>query len=229
MRHLIVNADDFGASPGVNRGVTEAHRHGVVTSASLLVDWPGAEEAACLAHEHPSLSVGLHGCLVDERHQPVVELSDPAGCRRVLEEQLRRFHDLLGREPTHLDSHHHIHVREPLRAEFRRMADRLGIPLRDCSGIPYCSRFYGQWDGESHPEQVSVPALISILERNLRDGVTELACHPGHADAALTSSYRAEREMELRTLCDRRLRRFLDWRGIGLVGFEAAPALLAPA
>src|SRR5919106_4756433 len=58
-RVLIVNADDFGRSPGVNRGVMRAHEEGIVTSATLMVNWPAAEEAA--AYANPStLSVGLH-------------------------------------------------------------------------------------------------------------------------------------------------------------------------
>jgi predicted glycoside hydrolase/deacetylase ChbG (UPF0249 family) len=104
----------------------------------------------------------------------------------------------------------------------------LRIPLRERSGIAYCSRFYGQWGGESHPEQVGVASLMSILN-DIGDGVTELACHPGHAEATLASSYSVERDAELRTLCDERVRRFLDRRGIRLVGFDAAAALLAPA
>ena len=59
-RRLIVNADDFGLTHGVNRAVADAHRHGVLTSASLMVDAPGAEDAARLARELPGLSVGLH-------------------------------------------------------------------------------------------------------------------------------------------------------------------------
>jgi chitin disaccharide deacetylase len=229
MKHLVVNADDFGACHGVNRGVIEAHRYGVVTSASLLVNWPGADEAASLARENPSLSVGLHASFVDQRRQAGLDVSDPVARRRVLEQQLRRFHDLLGREPTHLDSHHHVHVEEPLRADFRELSDGLDIPLRDCSGIPYCSRFYGQWDGESHPEQVSVAGLVSILQNDLREGVTELGCHPGRADRTLMSSYAAEREVELRTLCDPRVRHFLDRHGVGLIGFADVPALLSTA
>jgi chitin disaccharide deacetylase len=225
VRHLVVNADDFGACEGVNHGVIESHRHGIVTSASLLVNWPGAEQAARLARENASLSVGLHACFVDERH----ESSDPVACRHVLDEQLRRFRELLGREPTHLDSHHHVHVEQPLLAAFRDLARALRIPLRDCSGIGYCSRFYGQWAGESHPEQVSVGALIAILESDLGDGVTELGCHPGRSDPTLQSSYSAEREVELRTLCDRRLRGLLERRGIRLIGFAEAPDLVAAA
>src|SRR5690349_482814 len=59
-RYLIVNADDLGQSPGVNRGIFQAHRDGIVTSASLMVRWPAAGEAAAYARAHPDLSVGLH-------------------------------------------------------------------------------------------------------------------------------------------------------------------------
>jgi len=59
-KYLIVNADDFGQSPGVNRGIIEAHEQGIVTSASLMTRWLAAGEAALYAQEHPKLSVGLH-------------------------------------------------------------------------------------------------------------------------------------------------------------------------
>lgn len=213
MRRLVVNADDFGLCSGVNRGVVEAHRRGIVTSASLMTGMPGSEEAASLARECPSLSVGLHACLDDEPDD------DPAVIRAALEAQLRRFEELLGRGPTHLDSHHHVHPRPSLLPLFRELAERCDVPLRDCSGVRYCSRFYGQWDGESHPEQVSVAGLLRLLETEIGDGVTELACHPGYPDPALTSSYTVERELELRALCDGRVRAFLEQRGTALIGF----------
>ncbi|MGB7948954.1 MAG: ChbG/HpnK family deacetylase, partial [Candidatus Binatia bacterium] len=59
-KYLIVDADDFGQSPGINRGIIEAHDHGIVTTASLMTQWPGADEAAVYAKKHPELSVGLH-------------------------------------------------------------------------------------------------------------------------------------------------------------------------
>ena len=59
-RFLIVNADDFGLSPGVNRGILETHERGILTAASLMVRAPAAAEAAAAAHDHPRLSVGLH-------------------------------------------------------------------------------------------------------------------------------------------------------------------------
>src|SRR5206468_2930594 len=57
---VVVNADDLGLSPGVNRGIIEAHERGIVTSASLMVRWPAAAEAAAYARSRPQLGVGLH-------------------------------------------------------------------------------------------------------------------------------------------------------------------------
>src|SRR5438128_1512986 len=59
-RYLIVNADDFGQSPGVNRGIMRAHEQGIVTSASLMVRWPAAAEAAAYPRTRTGLSLGLH-------------------------------------------------------------------------------------------------------------------------------------------------------------------------
>ncbi|HTY53762.1 MAG TPA: ChbG/HpnK family deacetylase, partial [Candidatus Binataceae bacterium] len=60
MKAVIINADDFGASPEVNQGVIQAHREGVLTSASLMVTGAACEAAVALAKDHPSLDVGLH-------------------------------------------------------------------------------------------------------------------------------------------------------------------------
>lgn len=59
-RYLIVNADDFGGDDGTTRGIIAAHDRGIVTSASLMVNMPGATLAVRLAREHPNLSLGLH-------------------------------------------------------------------------------------------------------------------------------------------------------------------------
>src|SRR5207247_9505568 len=60
MRYLIVNGDDFGASTAINRGIMEAHLHGILTSTSLLVKTEWAEEAAALSSAAPDLSVSLN-------------------------------------------------------------------------------------------------------------------------------------------------------------------------
>jgi hopanoid biosynthesis associated protein HpnK len=71
VRRLIVNADDFGFTAGVNRGIAEGHRSGIVTSSTLMANGPAFENAVGLANTMPRLSVGCHVVLIDG--EPVVE------------------------------------------------------------------------------------------------------------------------------------------------------------
>lgn len=71
MRRLIVNADDFGFTSGVNRGIVEAHSGGVVTSSTLMANGSAFAEAARLAKTIPTLSIGCHVVLIDG--QPVLD------------------------------------------------------------------------------------------------------------------------------------------------------------
>jgi chitin disaccharide deacetylase len=227
MRCIIVNGDDLGLSPGVNRGIAEAHHQGVLTSASLMVERPASREGAGLANDLPALSVGLHADLTDARGQQLAGREAAHRCEAILQRQLDRFQELVGRLPTHLDSHHNVH-RDPLLLPFfLELADRHRLLLRDHSPVRHLGSFYGQWNGETHLEQISVDGLIGVVATEVREGVTEIGCHPGYADPQLRSSYRREREAELRTLCDPAVREFLSARHIRLVGFVEAMKLLA--
>jgi chitin disaccharide deacetylase len=217
-RYLIVNADDLGASTEINRGILEARERGIVTSASLMVDMPGAEAFASLSLEARLLSVGLHATLTTEEGELKIERGE---CRDELERQLERFEMLLGRPPTHLDSHHNVHLEySTLGKTFEEVAGALGVPLRARSAARYYADFYGQWDdGESHPELVSVESLSETLEREVGPGITEIGCHPGYPGAGFESSYLVEREAEVRTLCDPRVRERVEALGIRLISF----------
>ena len=215
MKYLIVNADDFGASPGINRGVLEAHRHGILTSASLMVDSDGSAEAAAIAREAPQLSVGLHAVLPEHTGTD----ADPR-CAAELRRQFDRFRELVGRPPTHLDSHHNVHRDGRRTASFVAFARDVDLPLREHSPVRYFSRFYAQWAGETHPEQVSEDSLIHMLNNQIGEGITELSCHPGYADERPWSGYAAERELELRTLCAPRIPAALEAAGIALVSYH---------
>src|SRR5262249_59745176 len=119
--------------------------------------------------------------------------------------RIGRFVDRVGRRPSHIDSHRDVH-RDPRRLPaFLDLARRWRVPLRGYAPVRGLSGFYGQWAGESHPEQLSVESLARILEAGVGEGVTELICHPGYRDGQLISSYRDEREVEVATLCDPRL------------------------
>ena len=229
-RALIVNADDFGQSAGINRGVIEAHDHGIVTSASLMVCWPASVAAAAFARCRTSLSIGLHvdigeWMFRDGRWQPLytwTAADDAKAVAREVRLQLERFRDLLGRDPTHIDSHQHVHRRTSVHDVFAEIADELQVPLRHYSPIRHCGDFYGQSaEGESLPDLIATPALSAVL-RGLPAGVTELACHPGYPDD-LESMYRAERRDEMRTLCAGEIRDVIDEEHIALVSVKDVP------
>jgi predicted glycoside hydrolase/deacetylase ChbG (UPF0249 family) len=229
-RYLVVNADDFGLSAGVNAGIAEAHRRGIVTSASLMVWQPAAADAAALAQDMAELSLGLHVDLGEWRArgtgwEAVYErapLDDAGLVAAEVDAQLARFEELVGRPPTHLDSHQHVHRRRIVGEAMAAHAERLGVPRRECSGVTYVGGFYGQdGRGGSWPELLTPAALYGLLA-SLPPGWSELGCHPGFAEDT-DSVYRDERRLEVEALCDPALRRWLDDHGIVLSRYGATP------
>ena len=220
MKCLIVNGDDFGASRGINRGILEAHESGVLTSASLLVDRPASAEAAALARRHPGLSLGMH---LELAPTPGELEGVAAECER----QLARFLELTGKTPTHLDSHHDVHHDPRVLPHVLAQARRDGVPVRGHSRARHMGEFYGQWGGRTHLEQIGVDGLLRLLDAEVGEGVTELSCHPGYIEPGFRSSYVAEREVEVRTLCDARVRQGIRDREIRLISFRDLPVLAA--
>ena len=197
-RYLIVNADDLGLGRGVNDGIAEAHDRGLVTSASLMVTRTTSAAGARIAASRPLLSVGLHVDLTGEGEPRGIDLDDAAWCRREIDEQFRRFEDLLQRSPSHLDAHHNVFRLPALESVFVAAALERGVPLREHSIVTYFPDFYGQWDdGETHLEWIAPDNLVHLLETRVGAGVTELSCHPGRIDPALRSPYHRERAAEL--------------------------------
>jgi chitin disaccharide deacetylase len=224
-RMLIVNADDFGLSAPVNAGIVAAHERGIVTSASVMVRQSEATATASCAEAHPELALGLHIDLGQwdyvkgewiaayERCAQDDEAAVEAECRA----QIEAFRRLLGHNPTHLDSHQHTHMREPVASVAERLAAELGVPLRG-RGIRYEGSFYGQTGkGEPMPDAICVESMIRILS-SLPSGWTELGCHPG-LGMREESSYGREREREVQVLCDPRVRETIETEGIELRSF----------
>jgi predicted glycoside hydrolase/deacetylase ChbG (UPF0249 family) len=227
-RVLIVNADDFGRTPGINAGVVKARDEGILTSAGLMVRWPAAVEAAAYARRDRALALGLHVDLGEWHHDSdrwvtvyeVVDPEDSAAVEAEVRAQLDAFRRLTGGDPTHVDSHQHVHRRDgPVRAVIGRLGAELGVTVREVRGdVRYCGEFYGQDDEHRPlPGGILIDNLIRLI-RELRPGITELSCHPAIGDDS-DSPYAGERELEVEVLCDPRVKAVIADEGIELRSF----------
>lgn len=248
MKRLIVNADDLGRTRGINEGILQAHREGVVTSATLMVNYPAAREVRDLLRKAPDLGVGLHVALTGgPLALPADRIPSLYGARgraadkpdglagasvtEVLAEarvQLDRFRELLGREPTHIDSHHHSHRLPVVFEALTTIARESKLPIRNAGHgtgdmlrearlrAPdyFVESFFG--------EEATLDHLLDIID-SLPDGTTELMCHPAVADEELrrSSSYAEPRTRELEVLTDPTVRTALHRRNVQLVNFGA--------
>jgi predicted glycoside hydrolase/deacetylase ChbG (UPF0249 family) len=247
---LIVNADDFGYFKSVSDGILHAHRDGIVTATTLLVSAPDSERAARLVRSGTDLDVGVHLNVTFDR-----PTGDVARCRSLVEpegkffrpkelmkrdidrsealEEFRAQYDrarvLLGREPTHLDTHHWVHDHPALEWAIGELARETGAAARIHSdaqrerlrarGVRTPDHFAREFQYEG---KIGVDALLELLRQlATRDGVTELMCHPGETDEAMPrrSGYARERPTELATLTDARVRTATRELGIELATF----------
>jgi predicted glycoside hydrolase/deacetylase ChbG (UPF0249 family) len=247
VKRLIVNADDLGRTHGINTGVFEAHRLGIVTSATAMVNYESLREAAAMSREHPALGIGLHVALTGGRPalpaSSIPSLVDAEGAQpskpegllsprpeeiaAEVEAQFRKFIEVFGRKPTHLDSHHHSHRRPDVFEVVRALALREGLPVRNAGGSMGAAlksagvRTNDAFEERFFDEGVSVSNLLHILQ-HLPEGSTEIMCHPAHPDAELaaTSSYAAVRVLELSALCEPSVKAAIARAGIQLIRFS---------
>ena len=220
-RRLIVNADDFGLTQGVSAGILSAHRHGIVTSTTLLAT--AAIDAEQLAELRDSgLGVGIHvnltlgrplsggRSLVDGDGRFVRDAShaaaraDARDVEREVTAQVEKFAYLMRREPTHLDTHHHVGLLAPVTEVVLEAARRLGVAVRSqhatararamSAGLRTPDHFFG----ESGPGAYWSLARTLAHLRTLPMGVSEFMAHPGWCDDALSySRYGRQRETEM--------------------------------
>jgi predicted glycoside hydrolase/deacetylase ChbG (UPF0249 family) len=221
VRTLIVNADDFGLTRGVSAGILAAHRHGIVTSTTVLVT-ADPDRAQLAEARQVGLGLGLHvnltlgrpltgaRSLVDRTGSFVRDPrraaagADPDEVRAEVEAQITRFAKLVGQAPTHLDTHHHVGLYPPVREVVLEVAREHGLAVRSqdadarararSAGLSTTDHFFG----ESGPDAYWSPArtLAHLADLPLR--VSEFMCHPGRFDADLAySRYGRQREVEL--------------------------------
>lgn len=221
---VIFNADDFGASVGVNWGIVDSHVGGVVTSATLMVTGRAVHEAVALSRDHPGLAVGLHFDVWGEDEREF-DITDRRALREEFRWQVDRFFALTGRLPTHVDSHRHAHLKAGNLALFQELVEPLGVPLRGDGKVRYVSHFYAQWEWMvTDLDHVSVAALEQYLREQVRPGWQELSCHPGYPSPDYQAVYLAERPVEVATLTDPAIGRTIEELGYRLASYADYPS-----
>jgi len=103
---------------------------------------------------------------------------------------------------------------------FRELVAPLGVPLRDDGRVRYVGGFYAQWEWKvTNLDYVSVPFLQRLFREEVLEGWTEVSCHPGYRSPDYAAVYLVERESEVQTLTDPRIRQTIEDLNIRLVSY----------
>ena len=197
---LIINADDFGLTPGINRAIIELHHAGVLTSATLMATAPAFDDAVALARRNPTLGIGCHLVFVDgipishpldiptllgadgKTFRP--ELLDfaqaalrntirPVDLAREAQAQIQRI-QRAGIDVTHIDTHKHTHLFPSILEPILHVAERCGIPsLRN--------PFEPRWSAELAPAPIARRLQLRAVTRFAPTFRALTANHRAHA------------------------------------------------
>ena len=251
MLQLIINADDFGLTDGVTQGIVHAIQQGVVTSTTAMTCVPGAAQRLrhyapqipqCIgAHlqlttghplSHPSLIPTL--CGSDGRFHESKSALVRASIREILIEWQAQYQFLLdlGIQPTHIDTHHHVHKLPNVFEAFCEMANRLAIPARAVTpsmrltlqqaSIPCPDQMILSFYGDTLDYDNFLSLVTNTSQSAYASSVVEIMCHPGHSCTILPtlSKYTHQRDRELSILCSPQLREMLSSQRIALRSYE---------
>jgi predicted glycoside hydrolase/deacetylase ChbG (UPF0249 family) len=235
MGRVVFNADDFGLSDGVNKGIIESYENGVVNSSSLMTTTSHFEDTAALISKHNLKNIGLHfnltegealiknhKTIVDQEHQFLRDIHfqknvNPLEVIAEIEAQYVKAVNA-GVSINHIDSHHHIHMSAALRKIFAAFSKKHKLPLRkinNTSRHPLKTfKFYNDTRGVKYlTSKISLDFYgEGVTEPNLikileeNKGLDlEIMCHPGYSDLE-NGTYNKERELELNILTSEKIK-----------------------
>lgn len=233
---LIINADDFGLTRGVNLGIAEACIRGIVRSTTVMAGMPATAHAAELARQYPQLKTGVHLRLTTgaPMASDVPTLLGANGNLQTQESFWENWHmsqdeiekELraqiesileLGFKLSHLDGHHHCHSHELVSHVAEKLAKEYQVPLRPClksvsynnQSLAFSDAFYGQ--------DLTTDSFLDIVKKHLnKTDVLEVMTHPALLDEELLklSNYAVPRTKELAILTDSELIKELEVLGV---------------
>ncbi|WP_311482219.1 carbohydrate deacetylase [uncultured Anaerococcus sp.] len=249
MGKLIINADDFGYSRGVNAGIIEAYSEGLLTSTTIMAGMPGFDEAVELAKKHKGLGVGVHLTLTcgypvssnlktivdesglfmnlsfyeDSKFESLIDLDEVyAEWKSQIEKVLES-----GIKPTHLDSHHHVNNIGKIKDVFVKLAREYSLPVRNNFDVPSdiktTSKLIDYFDRIGFVKKIwrGMNCGNLIKDCNTYDSI-EIMCHPAYVDNYLLthSSFHVDRTSTLKELKDVELKDELNKNKIEMINFS---------
>lgn len=242
---VIMNADDFGFSKGVNLAILEGFQHGILTSTSLMVNMPGFEHAVSLMKQYPDLlNVGIHlvttvqysvvkglKTLTDEndhfyRDPEIIEKSEQSELDKEYQAQMDKFL-ATGLKPDHIDFHVCTTPKQ-LKAAMK-LAQKYHLPMRaQDQQIEGILKEHGIVYAPCHIpdfyDHGTVDTLLKLFEKALDEKreIIELALHPAYVDQTLLdlSSYHIQRAREFASLMNPEVATFIQQHDIELISFE---------
>lgn len=228
VKKLIINADDFGLSDGVTYGILKAHNDGVLTSTTCMMNMPHIEKYLELTKDYPNLGLGVHlnitlgpaltkNSFIDENgyfqsrdcykdRKPIVNKDE---LYKEWKMQIDKFIDITGQKPSHLDSHHHVHLLPGNIDVALKLAKEYDLPIREENHIQTDYEFV-KFSEDFYDETVSLDTIKKICHYEY--DIFEIMCHPAFVDWYLYnhSSYHLKRTEELDILCSNEIKEFIS-------------------
>lgn len=241
MTKLIINADDFGYSEGVNLGIVSAYKNGVVTSTTMMSSMPAFEQAIELLKENPGLGCGVHMTLscykpLLKSHKTIVdengyfyrritnETLENMNMDEIYEEFCAQIDKVInsGVKITHLDSHHHVHGLVNLKPVIKKILDKYNLPIRGGFEyevgydkiIPIVDTFYS--------DNVNDDYFEKNIDKLKEYEVADIMTHPAFVDDFLlnSTSYAIPRAKEHKILTSENIVKILEDNNISLVSYS---------
>lgn len=230
MIDLLVNADDFGFSRGVNHGIIDCHKYGIVNSTTIMMNAAATQHAIELAKNTPTLKVGIHLVLtwgkpllsdvpsmVDEdgffKKQSILIENPTEISLHELEREWSAQIDLLlatGLVPTHLDSHHHVHGIKALYPIVKKLSDYYHLPVRKAAAhLENIETVSDIFMDDFYGEGVVADYFDNLNSLKMDGKSLEIMTHPAYLDTVLLegTSYTSARLRETDILINTQLPR----------------------